>query len=182
MLELRYNQTIKAFGIESVNKSGFSARNKPPVLRGLNRVWNMEQKRYEAVVAKLNEMTPSLVQEVSQIFQSDPDLVERYGNKLPDLAKQEVIRLRELLAGSILLDYPTALGRQLQWLVPVALNRNYSLQTVQKHLQLWRSHLCTDLPSEYGPAVLKIFDQAVQQMQETIEKHTKDKKKDKNEG
>ena len=136
----------------------------------------MDQKRYKAVVAKLNELTPALVQEVTQIFQADPDLVGRYGDKLPDLAKQEVLRLRELLLGAVQLDYPAALGRQLQWLVPVALSRNYNLQTVQKHLQLWRLRLCNDLPPEYGPEVLRIFDEAVQQMQETIDKETKDKK------
>src|SRR6476620_3967332 len=98
----------------------------------------MEQKRYEAVRARLNEITPLLIQDALQIFQSDPDLVERYTDRLPALVEQEVIRLRELLLGAVLLDYPAALGRQLQWLVPVAASRNYNLQTVQKHLQLWR--------------------------------------------
>ncbi len=124
----------------------------------------MEQAAYNEIMVRLEEMTPSLTQEVLLIFQSDPDLVERFGDGLVGLVDQEVIRLRDLLLGSILLDYPGALGRQLKWLVVVATARNFNLETVRKHLRHWRFRLQTDLPIQYVGPVLAVFDRAVEQM------------------
>jgi hypothetical protein len=135
----------------------------------------MDQKLYEEIVNNLHAMTPSLVQETLLIFQADPDLVRRFDYKLPELAEQEVLRLCEILLGAVLMDYPTALGRQFQWLVQAASVREYNLQTVRRHLRLWHTRLSVDLPPEQATIVVRIFDQAVKQMEESI-RHLKEKK------
>ncbi len=121
----------------------------------------MDQKRHAVVKAKLLEMTPSLVAEVLAIFEADNDLVMRFGNRLPDIVEQEVIRLRDILLGAILLNFPQLLGREINWLTEVAEARNFNLQTVQKHLEHYRFRLSRDLPPEYAEAVVTLFDQAV---------------------
>lgn len=124
----------------------------------------MQQQEYEAVKAKLYDMTPSLVAEILAIFEADYDLVNRFGNKLPNIAEQEVKRLRDVLLGALLLDHPPLLHREIEWLVRVASVRNFNLQTVRKHLSHWRYRLNLDLPARYKATVLALYDQATAQV------------------
>lgn len=132
----------------------------------------MEQRQQEEVRTRLNEMTPSLIEGVLAIFESDPDLVARYGDNLAELVKQEVIRFRELLLGAIMIDYPPVLGKQLKWLVQVASARHYNLDTVHRHIRYYRNRLQKDLPHPYRNQVLNIFDRAVAQMELNSNKQT----------
>lgn len=120
----------------------------------------MEPKQFEEVKNKLYEMTPSLVAEVLQIFEADHDLVNRFGNKLPELTEQEVIRLRNVLIGAIMLDHPPLLRREIEWLVQVASVRNFDMNTVQKHLNHLRLRLSRDLPPASTATVLQLYDKA----------------------
>jgi phosphoglucomutase len=124
-------------------------------------VESVDQKRHAVIKAKLLEMTPSLVAEVLEIFEADNDLVMRFGNRLPNIVEQEVIRLRDILLGAILLDFPPLLGHEINWLTEVAEARDFNLQTVQKHLEHYRFRLSRDLPPEYADAVVALFDQAI---------------------
>jgi len=124
----------------------------------------VQQQEYEVVKASLYEMTPSLVAEVLAIFEADYDLVNRFGNKLPAIAEQEVVRLRNVLLGALLLDHPPLLHREIEWLVRVASVRNFNLQTVRKHLSQWRYRPNRDLPDPYKATVLGIYDQATAQV------------------
>ncbi|MEI6043248.1 MAG: hypothetical protein WCS37_02535 [Chloroflexota bacterium] len=120
-----------------------------------------EQKRYDEIKAKLFEMTPSLVEDVLAIFRQDQDLVTRFGNDLPRITEQEVSRLRDILLGAIMLNYPQLLGREVKWLLTVATARNFNLETVRSHLRHYRVRLSKDLAPEQSALVLNLFDQAL---------------------
>ncbi len=124
----------------------------------------MERKEYEAVRAKLNQMTPSLVNEVVALYQQDPLLVERFGNGLTELAQQGVTSLRDVLLGALKFDRPQLLGSQLKWLEQLLASRQISPVTIQNFLEHFRTHLSRDLPSDAVAEVLRVFDQAVAQI------------------
>jgi hypothetical protein len=124
----------------------------------------MEQKHYETITKRLEEITPALVEEIQQVFEQDPDLVVRYGSGLKRLAEQEVIRLRDYLLGALLLEQPNVLRHQIEWLVQVGTIRNYNMETVQQHLDRFRAHLQQDLSPADRVEILKIFDKAVERI------------------
>jgi hypothetical protein len=121
----------------------------------------MEKKQYDEIKVKLFEMTPSLVEETLRIFQEDPDLVQRFEKDLARITEQEVTRLRDIMLGALMLNYPQLLGHEVKWLIEVATVRNFNLETVRIHLKHYRTRLSQDLPSPLATIVLELFDEAL---------------------
>jgi hypothetical protein len=131
----------------------------------------LEQEHYEAVKTKLYKITPSLVDEIVLLYQQDPDLVARLGDRLRVTAEERVVALRDVLLSTLQLDYPPVMSRDLKWLQSLLEARHINPQIVYSYLRIFRTYLINSLPPEYIEEVLSIYDPAIAPIMQLEQSH-----------
>jgi hypothetical protein len=121
----------------------------------------MEREQYDRVKAKIEEITPSLVNGAIEVFEKDPELVARFGSNLREVAEQGIVTLINVLLGSLQLGYPQLLEGEIKWLEHLLQSRQINLQTMYKNLECFRNNLSVNLPPEYSAEVLRLYDAAM---------------------
>ncbi|MEI6043249.1 MAG: hypothetical protein WCS37_02540 [Chloroflexota bacterium] len=124
----------------------------------------MEKEQFNEVKARLQKMTPLLINGAVEVFENDPELVARFGISLREVAKQSVITLRDVLLGSLQLDHPQLLVGELKWLEHLLQSRQINPQTMHQNFQRFRTNLSMGLSPEDAAVVLSLYDQAVEKL------------------
>jgi hypothetical protein len=121
----------------------------------------MEREQYNLVKTKIEEMTPSLVEGAVEVFETDPELVARFGSNIREVAQQGIVTLINVLLGSLQLDYPQLLEGEIKWVEHLLQSRQINPQTMYNNLARFRTNLSIGLPTEYSAEVLKLYDEAI---------------------
>lgn len=129
----------------------------------------MEEKELNHLAHRLQDLTPVLVEDLYNSYQTVPVLLQRYDNNaLRSMAEQGVVSFRDIVIGALEFNAPGVVSHELSWLDRLLHARQIDSNQVHIFLKTFQQRLRSDLtPAENGP-LLELLDSAEQYFDEKM--------------
>ena len=123
---------------------------------------NMDTQAFEALRLRMLMLTPVFTNDFLELMKRDPELTQRYGTGLFEVASQGTVAFRDILLGAVQFQHPGLLTTEMHWLDKLLEARQINSKAIPNFISVFRARIEQDLPSEQAAPLLTTLSEAMQ--------------------
>lgn len=130
----------------------------------------MDRAAFVELRLKLEELTPSLTRAVLSDMESVPELKERYGTHLLEIAGHGTKTFCDVLVGATEFQHPQLLVSEMRWLDKLLAARDIPGNRIERFVIIFREHIQNQLTNEQAKPLLSTLNTAMKQFKKDHKK------------
>jgi len=125
----------------------------------------MDKQAFEALRLRMMMLTPVFTNDILELMKHDPELTQRYGAGLFEVANQGAVTFRDVLLGAVQFQHPGLLTSEMRWLDKLLEARQVNSKAIPNFISVFRARVERDLPYEQAAPVLTTLSDAMRRFQ-----------------
>ncbi len=135
----------------------------------------MDEQAFEALRLRMMMLTPVFTNDFLELLKRDPELTQRYGTGLFEVASQGTVAFRDVLLGAVQFQHPGFLTSEMQWLDKLLEARQINSEAIPNFISVFRTRIEQDLPTEQAAPLLTTLSEAMQRFHNKKDNYVKSK-------